>query len=185
MEQRCRSGQACVAITTDGPAVTYKPLCQRCVDHVQALLDRLPEILNILPAWKGGLRGEIGEAKVSASKFDAPCPLNCHVVDLIDEIRAVLQRVNGVRVNDLITQSDGTIWANEIRRVFKSADKTLGLSRHWARRLTPCPDCGQRTLGSFSGEDLVRCSACHLCIDLDTYQKVTLLRVGIEKKERI
>lgn len=180
MEQRCRSGQACVALTEDGPAITYKQLCQRCVDQVQDFLDRLPEVARVLPAWKGGIRGENGEAKVSTGKSEAPCPLRVAVVDLIDDINNALHHV-GTRAADIANQDNGPEWFGEIRRIWKAADKTIGLSPHFSRRLTPCPECGQRSLGNYAGAEIITCTSCHHVMDRDAYNKDTLLAVSREK----
>lgn len=181
-EQRCLSGQSCVALTSDGPAATSRPLCLACVEEVQEKYNLLPEIQRILPAWKGGLRGENGEAKVSGSRFEPPCPLRVEVVDLIDEIGAAFHHIGSLRIIDLITHVGGVDWAFEVRRLYRVADKIIGISPHWSRRITPCPECDTRSLGTFSGTDLVQCSTCSFSTDLDGYRKLTLETVRRERR---
>lgn len=182
MDQRCRSGQQCVALTEDGPAITYKPLCQRCLDEIQGYVDKLPALLGMLPFWKGGLRGQSGEAKVSTGKGgESPCPLNVGVVDLIDDINTALHHIGGVRAADFVTQEHGVEWLFEVRKLWKAADRTIGLSPHFSRRLTPCPECGQRALGSYAGAETITCTACGHCMDRDGYVEATMLVVATEK----
>lgn len=181
MDQRCLSGQQCVALTEDGPAITYKPLCQRCVDQLQGFLDRLPEAMRVLHLFKGGLWGASGEAKVSTGKGEAPAPLRVAVVDLIDDIGTALHYVDGVRAADFVTQEHGVDWLFEVRKLWKAADKTIGLSPHFSRRLTPCPECGQRTLGSYAGAETITCTSCNYCMDRDQYIEATMLVVATEK----
>lgn len=181
MESRCRSGQDCVAATPDGPAITNKPLCHPCCEDLQRKYNELPKILKVLPMFKGGLWGEIGEAKVSGSKLAPPCPLRVEVIDLIMSVEGILQRVGNLRIADLALQPGGPEWADEIRWAYGAADKTVGFSRHWARRMTPCPECGLRTLGSWAGEETITCSSCGHGMDRDQYNKETLILVRRQK----
>ena len=173
--ERCRSGTRCVAATPDGAAITTSPLCFRCVEDVQTRLDELPKILHCIPLYKGGLRGQTGEAKVSGGSDSPPCPLNVAAVDLEDSIRNILANVD-TRVADLIHQENGVEWAFEVRRVYGAADRIIGISRHWSRRHAPCPGCSQRSLGSWSGESSVTCSSCGHSMSLDEYAAGCLIQ---------
>ena len=174
--ERCRSGSRCVAATSDGAAITTSPLCFRCVEDVQAKLDELPKILAVLPAWKGGLRGQTGEAKVHGGGDTPACPLRVDVVDLIDDIQLIQSYVGTLRIADLVNQDDGVEWCCAIRKAFGGADRIIGLSRHWSRRFSACPECSQRSLGSYSGEDIVRCSSCGYSMSLDEYAAGCLIQ---------
>ena len=90
-----------MALTADGAAITNQPLCHACVNLLQERYDELPEILRVLPAWKGGMRGESGEAKVSKSKGEPPLPINVGVLDVIDMIREILEDIGSLRISDL------------------------------------------------------------------------------------
>lgn len=169
-------------MTSDGPAITSRPLCHACCEDLQRKYDELPRILEVLPAWKGGLRGEIGEAKVSASKNAPPCPLNVGVVDLISDIEAVLYRVGTLPISGLVNQLGGPEWCNEIRRTYTEADATIGISRHWSRRFTPCPDCGLSTLGSWAGEEVITCSSCKKSMDRNQYDKETMIAATAKRR---
>lgn len=171
MDFRCASGQQCVAQTPDGPALVHRPtLCHKCVAQVQAQYSELPNILLAIPLFKGGLRGQSGEAKVSVSK-DAPAPLNVAVVDLEDSLQAILHRIGDLRIVDLVNQDDGVDWCLHVRRVYAQADRLIGISRHWSRRHLPCDRCSLRSLGSFSGDDFITCSACGAQTPLSDYAK--------------
>ncbi|WPH57763.1 hypothetical protein [Mycobacterium phage WXIN] len=170
-------------MTSDGPAVTNKPLCHACCEDLQRKCDQLPRVLEVLPAWKGGLRGEIGEAKVSASKNAPPCPLNVGVIDLIMSVEGILQRVGNLRIADLALQPGGPEWCDEIRWAYQEADKTIGIGRHWSRRLAPCPNCELRTLGSWAGEEIITCSSCGNSMDRNEYDKQTIATATAERRK--
>ncbi|AYR00029.1 hypothetical protein PBI_NEBKISS_91 [Mycobacterium phage Nebkiss] len=182
VEFRCRSGPRCVAKTTDGAAlVSRDTLCHQCCSYIQSMLDELPKILHVLPAWKGGIGGESGEAKVSSSKNAPPCPLRVEIVDLECEIRAALRHIKKTRIVDLVNMQDGFYWAFVVRKLYEKADKAIGLTRHWSPRLAPCPGCEQRTLGNWAGNDIINCQSCGTVLPRDEYIKHTLQIVASQK----
>lgn len=172
---RCRSGARCVASTSDGAAITTFPLCFKCVEQIQSQFDTLRAIRYVLPLYKGGLRGQSGEAKVSGGGDIPPCPLRVEVVDLEDSINSILANVT-MRISDLINHEYGVSWAFEIRKQYGIADRIIGISRHWSKRHAPCSECGQRTLGSWAGESNVTCSTCGFVQSLDEYAASCLIQ---------
>jgi len=175
IDYRCYSGARCVAATSDGAAVVHQPgLCYRCIESVQAQFDELPKILSVLPAWKGGMRGESGEAKVSTGKRDAPTPLNLDVVDLEIEIGLISDHVGTLRIVDLSTLDGGLHWIGRIRKAYAAADRVIGIKRHWSQRFAPCPECRQRSLGNWSGEDIIRCTECGSSFTREEYAQSCL-----------
>ena len=170
-------------MTSDGPAVTNRPLCHRCCDDLQEKYNRLPQILEALPLFKGGLWGETGEAKVSGGSDVPPCPLNVGVIDLIASIESILRRVGNLRIADLVLQPGGPEWCDELRWAYANSDKTIGFSKRWSRRLTPCPECSLRTLGNFAGEDTIHCSNCGHSMNRDEYNKETIITALAEKRK--
>ncbi len=172
MEFRCKSDQRCVAITPDGPAVVQREtLCAPCIKQIQEHYDELPAILRVLPAWKGGLRGENGEAKVSSSKGEAPCPLNVGAVDLELDIASILESVGSLRIADLVNQDGGIWWAVRIHSAWQQADGLIGISRHWSPRFAKCPNCETRSLGNYAGSDVIQCAWCGSTMSRDDYLK--------------
>lgn len=169
MNDRCLAAEHCVALTPDGAAVTTQLLCHGCCAMIQSRYDQLPEILRVLNLFKGGLWGESGEAKVSKGKGEAPIPLNVHALDVQQGIAAILHDVGVLRISDLIRQQNGVSRALHISRLWKQADGIIGLSKPWIRRFAACGQCEQRTLGSYSGEDTVRCLTCGNSLSLDEY----------------
>lgn len=175
---RCGSGKWCVARTPDGAAVTARAdtLCSRCVDGIQSNLDELEAVQEALRLFIGHVPRTAGASKVNASR-EPQVPMNLRAFDLIEEIYDVLDRAGGgaIRVRDLITQpaEEFEVWlrdsprdmfltgvqrALDIRRVWQKADAVLGFSPVWERRHAPCPQCGQATLGCWSGSGQVLCT---------------------------
>lgn len=129
------------------------------------------------------------ESKVRATHLPAP-PMNVMVVDLLEEIREVMDRagpkpvgelillppeVFGVWVKDVYQKKylDGVDRALAIRRVHSRVSSVVGLERVWSRRVAPCPDCGEFTLGSWVGEDTIECTdeECRLVMSRDVYEQ--------------
>jgi hypothetical protein len=129
----------------------------------------------VLELYKGGIGGASGEAKVSGTQEPA-IPLNLHVLDLISEIEALIHYVHGVPIADVIRWSDGIRRALDIGKVYKKADGVIGLSRKWTRRMSPCPKCQLRTLGSFAGSDSIQCTNCGGVMTRDEYARVTIIQ---------
>ena len=185
VEIRCRSGDACLNKTPDGPALVARDtLCHACCAELQAKLNELPTIYKVLNLFKGGLWGESGEAKVSSSS-EPPCPLRVEVVDLQTEIRAALKNIQGIRIVDLVNMQDGIPWALEVRKLWSQADRIIGISQHWSRRAAPCDSCGSETLGSWAGEDSVSCFTCGVSMTRTEYSKHCLQSVTRQKKGKI
>ncbi|MBO0676884.1 hypothetical protein JRC04_05365 [Mycolicibacterium sp. S2-37] len=133
-----------------------------------------------------GLVPQGGGAKVSSST-EPPPPLNVHVLDLIDEIGAVLAEVGGYRVADLINRPaeevdrwkggrlrrvtrDGVDIALDASAAWKGAEAVIGFERVWERRFGKCTECDLPTLGNFSGSATVQCSSCGHAISRTEYE---------------
>ncbi|QOP65810.1 hypothetical protein PBI_MINILON_86 [Mycobacterium phage MiniLon] len=158
-EPRCRSGKRCVSRTSDGAAlVALRPLCDGCIKDVQKCYDELPGYVGLLELYKGYTPGSVGQSKVSNGSTEPKSPLNMTVIDLIGQARALVVRVDGYLVRDLITLSDGLEIALDIRDWHSKADGIIGLQRVWERRRVPCPDCNLATLGGWLGEDRIYCT---------------------------
>lgn len=159
LDARCRSGKRCVSRTTDGAAVvSVRPLCDGCVKDIQKSLDELPGYAEMLQLYKGYVPGSVGQSRVSNPSGEPKSPLNLTVVDLINQIAAVIRRVDGYLVRDLITLNGGLEVALDIRDVHSKSDALIGLKRVWERRRVPCPDCSLPTLGGWLGEDRIYCT---------------------------
>ena len=176
-EHRCRNTR-CVAKTNDGSALTLKPntLCNSCIASIQDKFDQLPEIQEVLKLFLGGIGGSSAQTKVAAST-EPPVPVNLHCLDVINEIRSVINRAGGVQtqVVNLIRQDDGVNRALHIDKVYRKADNIIGLSRAWNRRLMPCPKCQLQTLGSFAGSDTVTCSNCAAAMTRKEYARLCII----------
>lgn len=176
-DPRCRSGKHCVRLTAEGAGLTSQPgaLCHGCVEDIQKRLNELPHLATALETMKGSWGSISYEARVGGSK-DAPTPLHVGIVDLVDEIRDVVDRTGGYAVRDLVTHSaekwiiwrngrrqetelDGVQRALDVRRVHSKASSRVGFDKVWQRRAAACPNCQLPTLGSWSGEDLILCSS--------------------------
>ena len=158
-----------MALTSDGAAITNQPLCHACVNLLQERYDELPEILRVLPAWKGGMRGESGEAKVSKSKGEPPLPINVGVLDVIDMIQGILEDIGSLRISDLARHENGVGRALRAGWAWKQADRIIGISRARTRRFSPCQECGQRSLGQYAGETKIHCANCGFSQTLEEY----------------
>lgn len=175
IDYRCYSGAKCVAATPDGAAVVHQPgLCHHCIESIQAKYDELPKILSVLKMFKGGLRGDSGEAKVSTGKTVAPCPLNVDVVDLELDIHAIRQCIGPMRIVDLAHGEDGLYWVGRIRKAYEAADRLIGIKQHWSPRFAPCGECGQRSLGNYAGEDTIHCRSCNTTYTREEYAQSCL-----------
>lgn len=185
-EQRCRAGELCVALTSSGAAITARPLCHGCVDVIEEQLGQLPDLqLALRSLLKNSIVPQGGGAKVSGGSTEASTPINLHALTLIDTIDDVLDWVGGVRIADLINrptqevagrQLDGTHIALLVNRVWRQAEQSLGFQRAWFQRMAPCPKCDLRTLGSFSGSDVIQCSNCGGAMSRDEYIRICTIK---------
>lgn len=169
MNDRCAADLQCVALTSDGAAITNQPLCYACVNLLQNRYDELPEILRVLPLFKGGMSGESGEARVSKSKGEPPLPINVGVLDVIDMIREILEDIGSLRISDLARHESGVSRALRVGWAWKQADGIIGISIAWTRRFLPCRECGQRSLGQYAGETKIHCANCGFSQTLEEY----------------
>lgn len=145
-------------MTSQGPALTDRPLCHRCTETIQTYLDQLPHYRTALAVFKAkSLVPQGGGAKVSSSTAPAT-PINLDVIDVLDEIDSILSW--GVMVSDLIFQQDGVHHALSIQRTWKKADGIAGFAPRWSRRFGKCERCDQPSLGAYDGEDLISCQSC-------------------------
>lgn len=130
------------------------------------------------------------QSKVKASR-EPTCPLNTRVDELLGFIEDALDRVDGLRIADLIQQPamkfilwvgdrrrevflDGCDRALEVRRVHARANKVLGFDKILHRRAAPCPACSLPTLANYVGEGTVFCTeeTCGYATDLDSYDEL-------------
>lgn len=202
----CRAADSCVSRTADGPAITSKPrtICFGCTRRLQTQLEELPHLKLALQSFKAAsLTGEHG-SKVNATPTPST-PLNLRVVDLVDEIDAVISRAGGptIRISDLVNRpaEEFTVWrggrlggqlldgvdrALAIGVVWRKADSVVGLSRQWVKRQAPCPRCNETKLGMWSGEDSVHCMspACGETYTLGQYEDFCLIKAGMERNKK-
>lgn len=171
MQDRCLALDQCAALTIDGSAITSQPLCHSCVDKLQGQYDDLPDILAMLPTFKGGLWGESGQPKVSKSKGEPPSPLNVHVLDVIDLVVDVLYDVDSLRISELMRHDHGVRRCLRVGMAYQQADRIVGVSQRWERHVAKCPKCRLRTLGALTGDEIIRCSTCGHSLTRDQYAK--------------
>lgn len=182
-DSRCLSGKRCVSRTSDGAALTARAdtLCPGCIKDIQRCLDELPTYLLALGAFLGATPKTALQSKVSMTS-EPSSPYNVKVADLIDDVDEVVRRDGGMPVRDLVTQPvtrfddrwlSGVDRALEIRKMHGRADAIVGLGRVWERRHAPCPDCGLRTLGQWSGDDQIFCTNndCSTSLSKDEYEQ--------------
>ncbi|WP_207760578.1 hypothetical protein [Mycolicibacterium sphagni] len=124
---------------------------------VQKCLDELPTYLGLLDKYKGYIPRSVGQSKVKGSA-EPKAPLNLTVMDLIAEIGALIRRVDGYQIRDLITLTGGLEIALDVRAAHSKADGIIGLQRIWERRRVPCPECKLPTLGGWVGEEKIYCT---------------------------
>ncbi len=199
MNERCRAGESCRALTSDGAAITTRPLCHSCVDDIQVRLDQLPAYWQALHSAKAKSLVPQGAGTKVQGSADPGTPLQLHVVDLIDEISQFLAWVDGVRVADLINrpllsyerryggrilEADGVYLALGISRLWGRAEAQIGLQREYARRFGECPSCDQPSLGAYIGDDTIVCSTCGDSMSWLEYRKLTLKRARDKKGKR-
>lgn len=81
---------------------------------------------------------------------------------------------------------DGVDRALSVGDVWRRADGVVGLSRQWVARKSPCPRCGLRSLGMWSGEDTVHCTSsnCREAFPFARYQELCLAKFELEKIEK-
>lgn len=199
MNERCRAGESCEASTSDGAAVTTRPLCHSCVDRIQVCLDQLPAYWQALHSVKAKSLVPQGAGTKVGGSADLGTPLQLHVVDLIDDIGQLLAWVGGVRVADLINRpllgyerrrggrtldADGVYLALQISFLWGRAEAQLGFQREWARRFGECPSCDQPSLGSYIGDEIILCSTCGESMSRVEYAGVILRKAKAEKGKR-
>lgn len=163
---------------------------------LQRQLGELPHLITALRVFLGGSMKIVYESKVRSSK-EPQAPMDVRVADLLDEIADVIDRVDGLRVADLIQQPPARfiLWvrdvrrvrylsgvdrALDIRRVHVKANKAIGLEKVKQKRHAPCPDCGLPTLFNWVGESTVFCSdgECGFVMPLDEYDGYCAELVG-------
>lgn len=174
---RCAGGRRCVSRTSDGPALSAKPLCAGCIGDVQTALDELPTYSEALRAFLGPGPQTALQSKVSATA-EPSTPYNVKVADLIDEIRVAVGDTDGYAIRDLVTFTAGVERALAVRRVHSQAEALVGLQRVWDRRKAPCPECGLPTLGGWVGEDAIYCtnSECRAVMTKTEYEQYCELK---------
>lgn len=177
-EQRCPAGDGCAGVTSEGPALTSRPLCHRCVNQIEEQLRQLPIYREVLIKYfkAKSIVPQSGGAKVSGGNNEGSTPINVHVLDLITELDAAVDDVHGTPIVDLINQDGGVPTALRVRKVWAKVEHQVGFTRTWHRRMASCPKCTLQTLGSFSGSDIVICSSCGGQMSRDEYDRVCLIR---------
>ncbi len=201
LNHHCRSGENCVARGPDEAALTAKPntLCNPCVAQLQHQYDELPAIRDALRLYIGEMATSNHGSKVQSTP-GLSTPLNVAVLDLINDIEAVLTHCGNTRVDNLIHQpsKECTVWrsgrqrtelldgvdrALYIRSVFKRADRVIGFSRKAVtHRIHPCPKCTRQTMVSIAGTNTVNCVSCGGTTTMDEYKRIVLIRVALQKK---
>ena len=203
MNHRCRSDTECVSRTPDGAAITTKPgtLCTGCTDDIQRKLDNLPYLTQALQAFKGGLKAaDYTSSKVSSSPT-RKTPVNIHILDLIDEVGDVVDRVDNYRIADLVRLPaeqfilwrrgsrqnvwlDGVSRALAVRWIHAKVEKTVGLNRVWNRRHAACPECHLNTLGAWVGDDTVHCSSCTATYTREQYDDLCIAESQATRRKK-
>lgn len=189
-DPRCRSGRHCIGRTSDGPAITAKAdtICAACVQDLQRQLEELPHLATALRTFLGVTPKTALQSRVKSSPEPA-CPVDPRVDELLIDISDVIDRVDGLRVIDLIHQPamkfivwfrdgrrerylDGCHRALDIRGVHSRANSILGFGRIKQKRHAPCPQCQLPTLNSYIGEGTVFCGdeECGLVLTIDDYE---------------
>lgn len=190
MGDRCRSRYHCVAHTSAGAAVTTKQdtLCPGCVVDIQKRYDELRFLADALKTMKGGSVKGGFEPRVNASR-EPGAPLNLHVMTLLEDIDVVYSVVDGYQIRDLVMQppQEYRVWARDIermvqldgvdkalrvRRVHQRASYAVGLAPVRDKRVAPCPQCRNNSLGQWGGTDVIDCDTedCGLKMPLRTYE---------------
>ena len=188
-DPRCRSGRQCVGSSQDGAAITarYDTLCQGCVRDLQRRYDELPHLATALRVFLSVTPKTALQSRVRSTPEPA-CPIDPRVDELLIDIADVIDRCDGLRVQDLIQQPimkfilwyrdtrsarylSGVDRALDIRRVHARANNILGFDRIRVKRHAPCPACGLPTLGEWIGDSNIDCSDCEFIISRDDYEK--------------
>jgi hypothetical protein len=188
-DPRCRSGRHCAGKTKDGPAITAKAntLCAACVQDLERQLAELPYLALALRTFLGVTPKTTMQSRVKSTPEPA-CPLDPRVDELLVDLWDVIDRTDGLRVNDLIQQPamkfilwhrdarterylEGWQRAVDIGRVHARANAILGFDRIRVNRHAPCPECGLPTLSTYVGESTVFCrdEECGFMMSLDQY----------------
>lgn len=188
-DPRCRSGKHCVGRSSDGPAITarHNTICSGCVRDLQRKYEELPHLASALRLFLGATPKTALQSRVKSSREPA-CPIDPRVDELLGDIADVIDRCDGLQVQDLIQQPimkfivwtresreerylDGVARALAIRLVHIRANNILGFDRVRLKRHAPCPECGLPTLGHVVGEPNIDCSECEFIMPLEDYDK--------------
>lgn len=191
-DPRCRSGRHCVGRSQDGPAITAKfdSVCSRCVGDLQRQYDELPSLAIALRIFLGVTPKTALQSRVKSTPEPA-CPIDPRVDELLIDIADVIDRCDGLRVQDLIQQPTAKfiVWFKDrrrehylsgvdralaIRRVHTRANAILGFDRIRVKRHAPCPACDLPTLGQWIGDPNIECSDCEFVMTLDDYDEYCL-----------
>src|SRR6185437_965860 len=133
-DPRCRSGRFCVGRTTDGPAITarFDTLCSGCVQSLQRQLEELPHLAIALRVFLGVTPKTAIQSRVKSTPEPA-CPIDPRVDELLIDIADVIDRCDGLRVQDLIQQPTMKfiVWFRDSRReqFLTGADRALAIRR--------------------------------------------------------
>jgi hypothetical protein len=187
-DPRCRSGEHCSALTSDGPAIVPNAgtLCSPCVNAIQKCLEELPHLALALHAFLGVSPSSALQSRIKSTP-EPCCPINLTVDELINEIGDVVDRVDGLRVADLVRQPamefvlwvgdypqrrqlDGVQRALDARRVHTRANAIIGFDRVWQRRHAPCWSCALPALGNWLGDSIIQCTNCEAVMTLTEYE---------------
>lgn len=198
-DPRCRSGRHCVGRSKDGPAIIarHDSICSGCVREIQRQLEELPHLAIALRVFLGVTPKTALQSRVKSTPEPA-CPIDPRVDELLIDIADVIDRVDGLRVQDLIQQPimKFIVWNRDTRRerylsgvdralairlVHIRANAILGFDRIRLKRHAPCPECGLPTLGQWIGDSNIDCSDCEFIMTLDDYDKYCI-ELGSKKK---
>jgi hypothetical protein len=174
---RCRGGKWCKGRNADGPAETPAPLCAACCSDIQRCLSELPPLIQALHSFLAHTPKSALQSKVSRTPEPA-CPIDPRVDALETEAYDVVDRAGGwnTNVQELMRLPearflvwrgehrelvflDGAKRALDIRRIHSRISAVVGLERRFVKRHAPCPECHLPMLGSWVGEEVVRCTA--------------------------
>lgn len=157
------------------------------------MLGELPHLAGALHAFLAVTPKTALQSRVKSTPEPA-CPIDPRVDELLADIGDVIDRTDGLRVQDLIQQPamKFIIWhkdkrserflygyerALDIRRVHARANAILGYDGIWQKRHAACPECDMPCLGSWSGGDHVECTNCNMRMTRDDYDRWCLANV--------
>lgn len=165
-------------------------LCGRCVGDLQRQHDELPHLAVALRVFLGVTPKTALQSRVKSTP-EPMCPIDPRVDELLIDIADVIDRCDGLRVQDLVQQPimkfivwkrdsraekylSGVDRALAIRLVHARANAILGFDRIRLKRHAPCPECDMPGLGQWIGEGNIDCSECEFIMSLDEYDKYCL-----------